>query len=386
MEKANPNDVLRRIAIWSLLAIALLPNVFALLFGRANPDLVDDAFWDLFVWGGFPIVGAIILNSQARNRIGWVMLAFGVLWTVRDTFDVDLAAHSPAWVEALMAGLVPVVYGLLVLLPLVFPTGRFDSRPGRVLGWFLLVPLTINVLAQWVHPGPLTDTGRPNPLGVPALAPVTGFVVEWGFFVVPLILLAALIDVGIRWHRAVGAERAQMRWFAFGLIITTLVLVVAYVFGGNDLSPLLAVELTALNAIPVTIGIAITRHGLYAIGRVLSRTVAYVLVTSAAVGVYAAIVLTASLFVPGNSPILIAGATLAAAAVFLPLLRLIQHRLDRAFDRERYDAERVVEEFGDRLRNAVDPATVTPDLVDAIERALQPSILGVATRRLGPTP
>jgi len=93
-------------------------------------------------------------------------------------------------------------------------------------------------------------------------------------------------------------------------------------------------------------------------------------------------VVLASTFIRSDNPFLVAVATLIAAAVFLPLLRVVQRSLDRRFDRQRYNAERVVEAFGERLRNAVDPEATIPDLVVGVESALQPVSLGVWTQGL----
>jgi hypothetical protein len=141
------------------------------------------------------------------------------------------------------------------------------------------------------------------------------------------------------------------------------------------------VATVALNLIPISIGIAITRHGLYEIDRIVSRTVAYAAVTLLVVGVYAAVVTSATVLAPGLPSAGVAVATLAAAALFLPALRAIQRVVDRRFDRERYDAQNVVETFGEHLRTEIDPATTTTSLIAAVDRTLQPTAVGVWASR-----
>jgi hypothetical protein len=135
--------------------------------------------------------------------------------------------------------------------------------------------------------------------------------------------------------------------------------------------------LVSYSLIPIAIAVAVLRYGLYGIDRIISRTVSYAIVTIVIVGVYVGFVLGIGALLPQANSVGVAIAALAAAAVFLPLLRVVQRRLDRRFDRQRYDAEQVVEAFGARLRNAVDPEATVPDLVSAVERALQPTSLGV---------
>lgn len=147
---------------------------------------------------------------------------------------------------------------------------------------------------------------------------------------------------------------------------------------GSDGAIALAVLGVGWITIPASIWVAVTRHGLFGLGRMVSRTVAYLVVTALAVGVYALLVTTVSQLVPGSSSALVvAGATLGAAAVFWPLLRRVQQVVDRRFDRERYDAAQVVDAFGEKLRTSVDPDRTDAELVAAVERTLQPSAVGV---------
>jgi hypothetical protein len=202
---------------------------------------------------------------------------------------------------------------------------------------------------------------------------------------VPVLVVGSLVDLCLRWRRAIGVERLQFRWFAFGVSIVAVEFVVDQTWQAISpasyaaFAPFEWIPQLCLNAIPITIGIAVTRHGLYEINRVISRTVAYSIVTAAAVGVYAAVVSSVTFVLPDAPSFAVAAATLAAAALFLPVLRAVQRRLDRRFDRERYDARKVVDEFGERLRGDADPTGVTPDLIRAVDKALQPASVGVWT-------
>jgi hypothetical protein len=140
--------------------------------------------------------------------------------------------------------------------------------------------------------------------------------------------------------------------------------------------------------IPISMGIAILRYRLWEIDRILSRTVAYALVTALVLGVYALTVTTVARLLPSSSTLAVALATLTAAAAFRPLLARVQGRVDRRFDRARFDGLREVEAFAERLAGAVDPDAVTADLRSVLDRTLAPSRVGVWTapgRTIGST-
>jgi hypothetical protein len=131
--------------------------------------------------------------------------------------------------------------------------------------------------------------------------------------------------------------------------------------------------------IPISIAVAVLRYRLFEIDRIISRTAAYALVTVVIIGVYALIVTSVAWLLPDAPTLGVALATLAAAAVFLPVLRVLRRLLDRRFNRAQYDAERVVESFGQRLRTGADPHTAPADLIGAVQRTLEPDVLGIWT-------
>ncbi len=132
-----------------------------------------------------------------------------------------------------------------------------------------------------------------------------------------------------------------------------------------------------LAALPVGIGVGILKYRLYDIDRIISRTLAYAIVTGLLVGVYAGLVLLATRVLPLSSPVAVAASTLAAAALFSPLRRRVQRAVDRRFNRARYDADQTVAAFGARLKDAVDLDTVRDDLAGAVHQALEPAHVSV---------
>jgi len=368
-------EAIRRIAIWSFVVVWFAAMI---LFAFAG-DVTG-----LTAFSGFPIVGAIILTSRPGNGVGWILVAVSaatLIVSLGTTGAVNLGL--PAWVEVIGSALTWPFWLLMFLILLLFPGGRVETRFGHVLLWTIVVfSLSSGVLALF-DPSPLLGTGRENPWGVDAIgAYLSSPIPNLGQ---ALLLAGVLIELGIRWRRGDRIRRLQFRWlvFAAGIIVPMVVvisLLVAMLPGFVTDTWVTTLMSVLLNVIPVAILIAVTRHGLYQIDRVISRTVSYSVVTLVVVGVYALVVTSVSLLLPDQSTIAVALATLAAAALFLPLLRWLQRRIDRRFDREHYDAEAVVEHFGERLRTGADPAATTPDLLIAVERTLQPAHVGVWTR------
>jgi hypothetical protein len=137
----------------------------------------------------------------------------------------------------------------------------------------------------------------------------------------------------------------------------------------------------AVALVPVAIGVAVLRYRLYDIDRVISRTLAYAIVTGLLAGIYAGLVLLATQVLRFSSPVAVAAATLTAAALFSPVRRRVQRRVDRRFNRARYDAEATVAAFAARLKDAVDLDTVRDDLAQVVHAALQPAHVSVWTSR-----
>jgi hypothetical protein len=129
--------------------------------------------------------------------------------------------------------------------------------------------------------------------------------------------------------------------------------------------------------VPVAIGVAVLRYRLYDIDRIISRTVAYAIVTGLLVGAYAGPVLLATQVLRLHTPVAVAAATLTAAALFNPVRRRVQSRVDRQFNRARYDADQIAAAFAARLKDTVDLGSVRDDLTGIVSRALEPAHVSV---------
>jgi hypothetical protein len=190
-----------------------------------------------------------------------------------------------------------------------------------------------------------------------------------------LLTMAAVASLVVRFRRSRGEERLQLKWFTYaGALLPSLLLGDLLPVPDAANSVLFAV---AISLLPVAAGIAILRHRLYDIDRLINRTLVYGLVTALLVGVYAGLVLLAGqLFGDlGDRPPswAVAGATLAVAALFQPARRRVQALVDRRFNRARYDAARTVDAFSARLRNQVDLDTLSAELLAVATRTMQPT-------------
>ena len=131
------------------------------------------------------------------------------------------------------------------------------------------------------------------------------------------------------------------------------------------------------------IAIAVLKYRLYDIDRLISRTLAYAIVTGLLIGVYAGLVLLATQVLTLKSPVAVAGSTLVAAALFSPLRSRVQRAVDRRFNRARYDADQMVAAFAARLKDAVDLDAVQTDLADVVQQALEPAHVSMWTSSRG---
>ena len=137
------------------------------------------------------------------------------------------------------------------------------------------------------------------------------------------------------------------------------------------------IAVIGIATLPASMAIAILRYRLYEIDRIISRTLAYTIVTGLLIGLYAALVLLATHVLSFSSPVAVAASTLAAAALFSPLRRRVQHVVDRRFNRARYDADKTAAAFAARLQDAVDLDAVRDDLAHVVQKAPEPAHMSV---------
>jgi hypothetical protein len=198
-------------------------------------------------------------------------------------------------------------------------------------------------------------------------------------------MIGAALALVIRFRAAAGVERQQLRWLTAALAFVVVAVLSGFIVA--QLVPATAQTgliwlgaIVAFPCVPIAIGIAVLRYRLYEIDRIVSRTISYAVLTALLVGVFAgAILLFQTVLAPltGNNTLAVAASTLLVAALFQPVRGRVQRVVDRRFNRARYDAERTVAAFSERLRDEVDLRSLRSEVLDVVDRSLQPSLTGI---------
>ena len=333
------------------------------------------------------LVGAVVAARRPEHPIGWLLSASGLLvglgqLVVQYAFYTLVTRPGSLPLGQTMLWLSTWVFDagflLVLFLLLLFPTGRLPSPRWRPVARFAVVVYLADLVGRAFAPGPVNEEELgplPNPLGIEAaadLVPVVRSTVQTLLLVALLAVVASLVA---RLGRAQGVERQQLKWFCYaaGLFGVAAFVAVALPSVGGYTADTVSIML-GLTALPAAIGIAVLRYRLYDIDRLINRTLVYGLLTALlGLGYAASVVVLGQVFGQDRSSLIVAGATLVAAALFQPLRRRIQATVDRRFNRRRYDATRTVEAFGARLRDEVDLDTLSAELLSVVDRTMQPT-------------
>jgi hypothetical protein len=205
----------------------------------------------------------------------------------------------------------------------------------------------------------------------------------------PSVVLIAVINaaLGVRLHRSDGVERQQVKLLFYAAAVGVCALVGANLVFPEAMEHAVVGNLVwgaAAAGLSLAITIALLRHRLFEIDRLISRTATYGTVTAVLALCYVTVAMLPAALYGLESDLLVAAATLVSAAVFVPVRRRVRAQMDRRFDRERYDAARVAATFGTSLRDAVDPDRVVDELVRVVEAALRPDGTQVWLRAASP--
>jgi hypothetical protein len=334
-------------------------------------------------------VGAMLAILRPGNPIGWIFLVGGSAFILgiftteyvgRSIYlGWDLPGHQLIdWLGSWSGSLAVTLF--VVWTPLLFPDGRLPSPRWRPIGWVTAIASVVSIAALALEPvgpvGPDGPTGYggylPNPVAAPGpLGELASLVAHS-----PLLLVfggVALTALAVRVRRSRGVERQQLKWF---LLAAGFLLVAVIVGVVTELAFVWYFVILGLAALPIAAAVAVLRYRLYEIDRIISRTLAYTVVTATLALVFVAIVLglQAALerFVGGNT-IAVAASTLVVAALFQPLRRRVQRVVDRRFDRARYDGERTLAAFAVRLRDQVELETIETELHSVVRQTMAPS-------------
>jgi hypothetical protein len=262
---------------------------------------------------------------------------------------------------------------------LLVPDGSLPSSRWRPLVWVAVAAMAVVMVTGAFSPGPIGGEPLPgtpqNPLGIEPAGQALGLAGGVAFLVTPALAVVALLALALRFRRAQGVERQQLKWFAYGTFLLLAGGAALFLPLSEGVSKVIVAA--GLGCFTGALAVAVLRHGLYEIDVIINRTLVYGLLTALLAGVYAsAVLILGQVFggVGGDLPSwVVAGATLAVAALFQPARRRVQAVVDRRFNRRRYDAAKTVEAFSRRLRDEVDLDALSVELLGVVDQTMQPT-------------
>lgn len=358
---------------------------------------VDDDWEILLGITLIAILGDYLVAKRPEYRLGWVLAWTSIVAGLTAIPNNLLPEPQPAL--TLAEGFVAVVMGNVSwgfmfwmgigLFLLLFPTGRAPSPRWRWVAWLgfgsaaLAIPLEL-LNSQWCYswgeePNALQACVE-NPMGVAGLPGS-----ELALAGIVAAIVASAVAAVVRFARSEGLERRQMKVFVFGVVLLVAVIGLTWVLDLMfDVVPAVAELLWTLLmwvTLPTVTAVAILRHGLYEIDRVISRSVSYLLILLLLGSLFAVVVVAIPETLGLDSNLAVAAGTLAAFFTFRPLLRRVQRQVDKVFNRQRYDAERVLDAFAVTIRDEVDSTRIAEAWTEIIGDTFQPTSVSVWLRK-----
>jgi hypothetical protein len=388
--------VLNGLVVVALVSIVAVFSLLSLDRGRMEPKLAANLLYAPLMLL-LALIGGLIVSHRPNHRIGVGMclvattaslLGVAEAYVEYDLFVqphalpfTDIAAwfYSWLWIWVLMPP--------ITILLLVCPDGQLPSRRWRPALIFQVAALLLLTVSQAFHAGPFEDFPTiTNPFGVEAIDPLLEAANALGFLLLlPAIAVAVFALIG-RFRRSHGVERQQLKWFAFAAAGALGVFIISWGISLAsdsdavwDYSTVLAVSL-----FPIATGIAILRHNLYDIDRVINRALVYAVLTAGLALTYFGLVVGLETLlqpVSGGSDLAIVVTTLVVAALFLPARQRVQDAIDRRFNRRAYDAARTIDAFSARLRQEIDLDTLRYELLAVVDETMQPAKASLWLRR-----
>jgi len=400
-----------RVAAWPLAAFTACALVPALVLAALNAGRLGavrtgaDVLLAVAVGVGVA-TGQLIISRRPGNAIGWLLglielsLAASMFTDQYALYGLATApgslpaARTAGWAAGVLATVTVLLLAFLILL---FPDGRLPSRRWRPVLWALAV-VTLGWVAGQFQAGSTVTGGITDALSAAGITyrfhgvfPHQGWLSGTGRVGFVLGVAAGVLVVASVFVRRRGASaerRKQLAWLGYVGLMTVVwaaALVVASVAApgafNNSLGTLLwsLLVCTPVAGVPLACAVAVLKYRLYEIDRIISRTLAYAIITGLLAGIYAGLVLLATQVFRVHTPVAVAASTLAAAALFSPVRRRVQRAVDRRFNRARYDADQTVAAFATRLKDAVDLDAVRDDLANVVHQALEPAHVSLWT-------
>ena len=393
---------------WFTWALYLVIAIVTLLFQMKNaPSGLPSDIFDALVLLAFATVGALIASRRPQNPIGWIFCIGTLLWALGD-FLLEYAFYTFITVPgSLPAGALLGVFGdwtrgigwflMLTFLLLLFPDGHLPSPRWRPLAWLIAGLLAADSIALLLSPYPYSNIDTRlaavrNPLGILVANDLFDQLANLSILLLFPTIIACIVAVVLRFRRARGVERQQLKWFTYGMTLSFLMLIVIIILiFSNVNSAAGTLFYLAVVCIPVSTGIAMLRYRLYDIDVLINRTLVYGSLTVLLVGLYVGLVLALQALVHSltgslsQQPLAIVASTLVIAALFQPLRRRLQTTIDHRFYRRKYDAAKVMAAFSSTLRNEVDLQQLSEQIVTVVQETMQPAHVSLWLRQPEPS-
>ena len=369
---------------WGAVALTVLLALTAGLIMWPDPlQLFADPWF--IASGFFAACGMLIVTRSPAHPIGWtftlygllvsgaiVFFALGIMWSDAERLT------AAGWGEAIGNAIATVAVFALPAALLRFPDGSLLSRGWQLASWATYATAAVGGTAAILNGGWGGDAEQ-----AVVASPLRTATQPWGdiasqafYSMMVVIMIVSGASLIVRYRRARGEARQQMKWLAVAAAYLAATLIVSLLTTGTaelDHPALVVLLASAFASIPGAVAVAILRHGLYDIDLIINRTIVYAVVTGSLGALYASTVFVVGTVVIGRDDnITVAAATLVAAAAFRPLLRRVQGLVDRHFYRHKYDAQKTIDEFGSRLREETDLEALTGDLVEVVRTTMQP--------------
>jgi hypothetical protein len=383
-------------SVWALCVVLLA--LTALLDYSYTPPNPNTGNANMYQFLGVPLlvyasVGAFVASRRPTNPVGWLLCVMGFVFALvgfgvayadyallaEPAFPLPGGAYMACVSQTLVA--LPIIISVAALLILLFPDGRLPDRNLRAVPWLVVVGGLTSALLVVTGDRVFRRYSVPNPLHWEgALGESLYGLGTLGATVLLISLVAAIIVVYVRLGSARGAERQQLKWFAYAAAVTMgMVFFGPWVAWGLPIWVSFPLGIAALSALPVAVGIAVLKYRLYDIDRIINRTLVYGTLTATLVLVYFGVVTTTqALFrtLTGQQELpqlVVVASTLVIAALFNPLRHRIQSFIDRSFYRKKYDAAKTLEGLSMKLRDETDLEALSDDLLGVVREAMQPA-------------
>lgn len=333
-------------------------------------------------------LGALILTRRPGHRIGWLMLALGLLsavmtltgeWAIYGYYTVQTNLFGAALAAWVANWIWIIQFTILILTAAIFPNGRFISHRWAGAAAVSLALFAVPLLLGAVVETPMSSSFQiPNPFVATHSTAFYDFVFTVGVSFMPTSVLVVLTAAIVRFRTSDGHERQQMKWLMFGVVMMAFLTLVGLglYFGWNISFGGIMVNTSILGP-ALGIGVALLRHRLYDVDLVIRRTLQYSLLTGLLALVYFGGVVTLqagfrAMTGQTNSPLTTVLSTLAIAALFTPIRRRVQNFIDRRFYRKKYNAEQALAQFAAVARDEVDMDRLTDAMLRVVQESVQP--------------